>query len=1114
MGRVSTQKFLSLLTLVLFSIALHAQVQVTVFGTNVSCFGGSDGTATAIGSGGWAPYTYEWSNGATTATITGLTAGTYTVTATDVDLGFAIGSITITEPPQLGVTVFGESQICDIVPDGIATAVPFGGTPPYTYLWSNGGTTAQITGLDEGLYTVTVTDANECTTSGSAYVYFWDEGVWITPSSIDVTCFGANNGGACIMPMSGTPPYQYLWSTGADTPCISNLGPGVYSVTVTDANGCSNFVDIPITEPDDLVVTVTSTPGLCVSNGSITVTVSGGTPNYSILWNTGATDFVINVPPGIYTATITDANGCAKNIEVTVGGSVGNITVVGSVQSPAGCVQGGVATVTASGGSGDYAYSWCNGQNTQVATNLVAGDCSVTVTDIVSGCTAVATVSIPSATQLAVSADVLSPANCLTGGSAQVTAFGGVPPYTYQWCNGQTGSIATNILAGPCGVTVTDATGCVAVAVVIIPQSQGPDVTATVTQQPGCGPASGGSAMVEATGGTAPYTYIWCDGQTTQTATNLPAGACGVTVTDAGGCAATASVTLVVPNSPTVTASVTTAATCATGGSATASATDGTPPYAFAWSNGQTDTTATGLTPGVYTVTVTDDAGCTATASVTIAQPINPNVVITASSNAICDQPGSATASASGGTAPYAYLWSNGETTMTAVNLPAGTYTVTVTDAGGCTATATVTIGLVGNGISLGDYVWYDDDQDGFQHPLEVNGVPNITVQLFRAGPDGIFYNPDDILVQSTTTDADGKYLFTCVTPGTYVIRFSGIPTGYQFSGKDKVNNDCKDSDARPDGYTDSFNVLAGQGDNLCIDAGIHIFCINVTHAGLICCNQTICEGETPAILTTLMPPSGGVGALEYQWLQLVQVGQSPPNWAAIPGAVFETYSPGPLSQTSYFMRCARREGCITFLESNIITITVKPAGSPGCSPFLKKFDVQVTDPGEVMISWETNPELLQYLYFVQHSMDGQNWENIAAVMGEFKQNSPSSYMVMDQTPMRGLNLYRIRRIDIANVEAYSEVREAMVETAVTNSVNIFPNPVKDLLYIRNMYAMEEDVTIDIFQPNGVPVHTIHIKAGQLTNIELPTADLSAGLYMARINFGNGEIKTIKLTKF
>lgn len=128
MGQVFTQKFFSTLILALFSAALYAQVQVTVFGTNVSCFGGSDGTATAIGSGGWAPYTYQWSNGATTATVTGLTAGTYTVTATDIDLGFAIGTITITQPPQLGVTVFGESQICDIVPDGIATAVPFGGT--------------------------------------------------------------------------------------------------------------------------------------------------------------------------------------------------------------------------------------------------------------------------------------------------------------------------------------------------------------------------------------------------------------------------------------------------------------------------------------------------------------------------------------------------------------------------------------------------------------------------------------------------------------------------------------------------------------------------------------------------------------------------------------------------------------------------------------------------------------------------------------------------------------------------------------------------------------------------------------------------------------------------
>lgn len=169
--------FACLFALFLIPALVQAQVSVTVTGTNVACFGGNNGTATAIGSGGWAPYTYLWSNGATSATITGLTAGTYSVTATDIDLGFAVGSITISQPPQLGVQVFGESQICDIAPDGKATAVPFGGVPPYGYLWSNGGTSAQITGLAAGTYTVTITDANNCTTSGSASVFFWDEGL-------------------------------------------------------------------------------------------------------------------------------------------------------------------------------------------------------------------------------------------------------------------------------------------------------------------------------------------------------------------------------------------------------------------------------------------------------------------------------------------------------------------------------------------------------------------------------------------------------------------------------------------------------------------------------------------------------------------------------------------------------------------------------------------------------------------------------------------------------------------------------------------------------------------------------------------------------------------------
>lgn len=1091
---------------------LSAQVQVTVTGTNIPCFGQNSGTATATGSGGWAPYTYLWSTGATTQTITGLSAGTYSVTVTDIDLGYAVGSITITQPPMLGVQVYGESQICGIVPDGKATAVPFGGTAPYTYLWSNGGTTAQITGLAQGTYTVTVTDLNGCTAAGSTTVYFWDEGIWIMDSTVQIKCFGQNNGSITALPMSGTPPYTFQWSTGSTNATIANLAPGTYTVTASDANGCSNTHMVTITQPPALSLSMTTTQGICGLAGSATVSVSGGTPPYMLLWNTGATTSTITVMPGTYTVTITDANLCSNSASATVTGTPNTINVSTSVTSNAGCTVGGGAQATASGGSGNYSYSWSGGQNTAAIANVAAGNYTVTVVDITTGCTGSATVNVPSAPALSANATVVTNATCLTGGSATVNVVGGTPPYTYKWDNNQTTQTATNLGAGPHSVTVTDSKGCVAIAAVTIAQTQGPTVTAQVLTNATC--VAGGSANATATGGGGNYAYIWSNGQSTQTATNLAPGTHTVTATDVNGCSASASVMITQPAAPTAVISASTAATCTSGGSATAGATGGTTPYSFKWSHGPMVATVNNLSAGTYTVTVTDAASCTATAVVSIAAPLPPNVVITGSTNANCNQPGSATATATGGGGNYTYLWSTGATTSTA-SLNAGTYTVTVTASNGCSATASVTIGLTNNGIKIGDYVWYDDDQDGYQHPSETNGVSNITVKLWRAGVDGIFGNADDVLIGTTTTNAGGYYEFTCVTPGTYQLSFTGIPSGYQWTGKDKGGDDCKDSDVKSNGRTDAFNIVAGQLDNLCFDAGIHTVCVNILNAGVICCDQTICEGQTPMPFYEVQPPAGAPGPFEFQWMQLVNMGPfGTPTWVAIPGAVGPTYQPGALFATSHFMRCARSQGCVTFLESNIVKVTVKAAGSPGCGPFVSDFVVSVNPTNGVNLSWITLPENAQYLYAVQQSTDNINWEIVTTVMGNQDPSGPNQYQAVDPTPALGLNYYRIKRSSTNGADAYSEVRSIEISDDKTGTLIITPNPASDFMRIRNTVVYDQDVTIDFTTMSGQSIHSLVIPAGSLENIELPLTNLPQGMYIARINFGTGEHKTLKLTKF
>lgn len=1103
---------LPLLFILISGILSGQSLQVTVSKNNVSCFGGNNGTAMASPAGGVQPYTYHWNNNASTATITGLTAGTYSVTVTDANQATAVGSVTVGQPNPLGVQTYVQSQICGIVPDGKATAVPFGGTPPYTYLWNNNGTTAQIIGLTAGTYTVTVTDSKGCTTSGSATVYFWNEGIWLMDTAANVSCFGQGDGFAHVSAMSGTPPYTYLWSTGDTTPDAFNLAPGIYEVTVTDANGCSNFTSDTITEPAALTCQTSTVPGACGLSGSATVNPAGGTAPYTVLWSTNSTSLSITAPPGMYSVTVTDANDCTCSSDVTIGSTSGSLSANITVNAGAGCTIGGDATATASGGTGNYSYLWDNGQTTAAANNLTVGNHVVTITDNTTGCTGTATANIPAAPQLVGSAALVSNATCLLGGSATASATGGTTPYTFHWDNGQTTATATNLSAGPHSATITDAKGCIATATVMIGQNQGPTVTAAVVSNATC--TTGGSATANATGGAGSYVYLWDNMQTTSTATNLSVGAHSVTVTDGAGCSATASVTITQTGAPTITVTNSSNAGCnGAGGSATVNASGGTPPYTYLWSNMGVGPTINNLLPGTYTATATDAAGCTASASVTITAVIPPTVVITASSNQTCAHPGSATASATGGGGSFTYLWDNNETTATATNLVAGVHSVTVTDAAGCTATASVTIGYTDDGVKIGDFVWYDDDQNGAQHALEP-GVPGFSVALIKAGPDGLFGTSDDETVQSTTTNASGLYQFACVTPGTYILKFSGLPAGYEFSDKDKVNDDCADSDVNSNGKTNPFTITAGQADDLCFDAGIHIFCDNVLNAGVICCDQTICEGQTPALIYNALPPTGGTGNILYQWMQLVQMGPAMPTWMAIPGATGIDYQPGPLTQTSYFMRCAKRQGCNFFLESNIVTITVNEAGTPGCDNFTMNITAKVAGKTNVILEWTTlMPETDQFMYIVEHSPNQQDWTDISTVLGLHDATKPNHYSVLHQTPVGGENHYRVKRLNAAGMTSYSPVRSITLDIALESSVDVYPNPAFKFLVIKNVKEFGSDVNVQIINTGGDILHTVTIPQGTLYYEELPVEGLPSGIYMVRVLSGDGNVKTYKITK-
>ncbi len=683
---------------------------VSLASTNPNCNGGSTGRIIATVTGGTANYDYVWTNSSTTLntaslvdSITSLTAGYYKVVVTD-DNGLKDSAdVTLTAPALMVASVAIDSNVsCNAFSDGGATASATGGTPPYTYAWDNTATTASITGVTSGTYSVTVTDANGCTASSSGTITQPITLVASVAIDSNVSCNAFSDGGATASATGGTPPYTYAWDNTATTASITGVTSGTYSVTVTDANGCTASSSGTITQPITLVASVAIDSNVscnAFSDGGATASATGGTPPYTYAWdNTATTASITGVTSGTYSVTVTDANGCTASSSGTI---TQPITLVASVaiDSNVSCnaFSDGGATASATGGTPPYTYAWDNTATTASITGVTSGTYSVTVTDA-NGCTASSSGTITQPITLVASVAIDSNVSCnaLSDGGATASATGGTPPYTYAWDNTATTASITGVTSGTYSVTVTDANGCTASSSGTITQPITLVASVAIDSNVSCNAFSDGGATASATGGTPPYTYAWDNTATTASITGVTSGTYSVTVTDANGCTASSSGTITQPITLVASVAIDSNVSCnaLSDGGATASATGGTPPYTYAWDNTATTASITGVTSGTYSVTVTDANGCTASSSGTITQPALLVVSSVVDSNASCYGflNGGATASAFGGTAPYTYAWSNSATTASITGVAAGTYTVTITDANGCTNSSSATI--------------------------------------------------------------------------------------------------------------------------------------------------------------------------------------------------------------------------------------------------------------------------------------------------------------------------------------------------------------------------------------------------------------------------------------
>ena len=438
--------------------------------SNVSCNGGSDGATTAVASGNIGAVTYSWSNGATTATISGLTAGDYTVTITETPTCTAVAMVTITQPTALSITCNSTNVTTNGGSNGTASVSASDGTSPYTYAWDSGETTASISGKTAGAYTVTVTDNNGCTAACISTIN--EPGCNLTATAnnnqTNVSCNGGSDGATTAVASGNIGAVTYSWSNGETTATISNLTAGDYTVTITETPTCTAVAMVTITQPTAMSLTcdktdVTTNGG---SDGTASVSAIGGTSPYTYSWGSSETTLSIsNKAAGAYTVTVTDNNGCTAACISTINEPGCNLSATANNnQTNVSCNGGsdGATTAVASGNIGAVTYLWGNGATTATISNLTAGDYTVTITETPT-CTAVASVTITQPTVLSLTCsktDVTT--NGGSDGTASVSAIGGTSPYTYAWSSGETTASISNKTSGTYTVTVTDNNGCTA----------------------------------------------------------------------------------------------------------------------------------------------------------------------------------------------------------------------------------------------------------------------------------------------------------------------------------------------------------------------------------------------------------------------------------------------------------------------------------------------------------------------------------------------------------------------------------------------------------------------------------------------------------------------------
>ncbi|MBL7893379.1 MAG: T9SS type A sorting domain-containing protein, partial [Bacteroidia bacterium] len=603
---------------------------------------GQTGSVTVNISDGTGPFGYVWSNGVNGSTsgstiiLNNVPANAYTLTLTDANNCTSSTNISITEPAALSAAITPVNILCNGGATGSASIIAAGGTPGYTFLWSNGTNGATSVNLSAASYFVTVTDNKGCSLIRSITI--------TEPNSIskptfivsNTTC-GLNNGAATASSAGGNGTLSYQWSNGTIGQTASGLSVGTYTLSVTDANSCIKSSTISIANISGPVVTASISTGINCNgqSGSVSATITGGTPPYAYVWSDGTagsttSSFAVlnNITANSYIVTITDANNCVASSIVSITEPSPLVLTIASTNVSCNGLKNGTAGVIVSGGTPTYITSWSNGFTGSVATNLSAANYTVTITDS-KGCKKTSTISLTQPN--AISTPVFSTTNTTCGannGSATASSAGGSGALTYNWSEGTKGPYVSNLTVGCFTLTVTDMNSCTKTGSTCISDVSIGAVTIAVDDV-NCNGDSTGKVTASISGGLTGYNFMWSNGSTNYFAEKLLSGNYVLTVSDSNNCKSINIVSVAQPPKITIGLTVTKITCSQNNGSVVAAAVGGTGTFTYSWSTGAFGQTISNLSTGSYTVTSTDSNTCTTTAEAVV-------------SNNLCVWPGDA----------------------------------------------------------------------------------------------------------------------------------------------------------------------------------------------------------------------------------------------------------------------------------------------------------------------------------------------------------------------------------------------------------------------------------------------------------------------------------------